>query len=80
MTFRTVKGDTSDTYKQRVENAIEKLAGVELWAADTIMYKFTREELLEFDIDDMQQKSGRTSQVFTDGTFVILPDEKILMV
>jgi len=68
-------------FEERKERAIQQIKDKEIIATKSKKYQFTEKQLREeFAFDDMQKMYGKFDNFFTDGTFVIYPEEQIIEV
>lgn len=80
--FRTTKTKTTkEDFEERKEQAIQKIKDKLFVANKKKKYRFTEKELrTEFEFDDMHKIYDKFDNFFTDATFIIYPEEKIIEV
>ncbi len=82
MEFRTTKTPTDSVdFINRQEIAIQKIKDVLFTATKSKTFRFTEKELREdFEFDDVHKKYGKFDNYFTDASFILYPEEKIIEV
>ncbi|HKL23367.1 MAG TPA: hypothetical protein VJ895_01305 [Candidatus Nanoarchaeia archaeon] len=82
MSFRTEKRRNShEDFETRKEQAIQKIKDKVFVATKKKTYQFTEKELREdFEFDDIHQMYDKFDNFFTDATFLLYPEEKIIEV
>jgi len=73
--------DSDNDFEERKERAIQEIKDKVIVATKRVKFQFTEKELREdFEFDDMQKMYGKFDNFFTDGKFVIYPEEQIIEV
>jgi len=71
---------TEEDFEARKEKAIQLIKDKEFISTPRIRFKFTEEELREFEFDDVDKIYGKYDNFYFDGNYVIYPMEKIILV
>jgi len=81
MVLKRDKRGQSEDFNTRLENAIRQIENKKFIGGKNEILYITREDIYNnFDIGNIQEYDDRDAQVFTDGSFILLIREKILMV
>ena len=68
-------------FEARKERAIQKIKDKVIIATTRKKFQFTEKQLREeFEFDDIQRMYDKFDNFFTDGNFVLYPEEKIIEV
>jgi len=68
-------------FEERKEKAIQQIKDKEIIATKRKKYRFTERELREdFEFDDIQKMYDKFDNYFTDASFVLYPEDKVIEV
>jgi len=81
MDFKIKRKKAYEDFEQRKEEVIKKIKDITFIATPRKKFKFTEKELREdFEFDDIHQMYDKYDNYFTDATFILHPEDKIILV
>jgi len=81
MDFKIKRKKAYEDFEQRKKESIQKIKDKVFVATKKKTYQFTEKELREdFEFDDIHQMYDKYDNYFTDATFILHPEDKIILV